>query len=277
MASLRSIILPVLDAMPSSHPKFMLLSEIPKHEPSFDAIERGFVALTSRRQGADLLRRFFHSWGQTNNSAMTVAGIGNRLTLMLHTGQEIHDPAALTRTLVSLNRIVDEDLAVTGAVLHSQLFYTMATGIVGDDSWLLHRHLDPAAREFKAWKDRNSLRDRDPMVALLTTLVHEIYTHGEVEFILPLFRQWLARDFGVDDATSKRMLAWISVHCGPTEKNHFFHAFDAVCHYAEAMSLRVEDYPLDEIVAQYLMRKAAVLRALFPSECPTESPTAAAA
>ena len=277
MASLRSIILPVLDGMPSSHIKLSLLSEIPKHKPSFDAIERGFVELTSRRQDPDLLRRFFQSWSQTNNSAMTVAGIGNRLTLMLHSGAEIHDPAALVQTLVSLNRIVDEDLAVTGAVLHSQLFHTMATGIVGDDEWLLHRHLDPAAREFKAWKDRNSLRDRDPMVALLTTLVHEIYTHGEVEFILPLFRAWLARDHGVDETASRRMLAWISVHCGPTEKNHFFHAFDAVRHYARAMSLRVEDYALDEIVAQYLSRKAAVLRALFPPGLPSGLPSGSSA
>lgn len=280
MASLRSIILPVLDGMPSSHLKLTLLSEIPKHRPSFEAIERAFVALTSRRQAPDMLRRFFQSWSQTNNSAMTVAGIGNRLTLMLHSGDKIHDPAALVQALVSLNRIVDEDLAVTGAVLHSQLFYTMATGIVGDDEWLLHRHLDPAAHDFKAWKDRSSLRDRDPMVALLTTLVHEIYTHGEVEFILPLFRAWLARDHGVDEAASKRMLAWISVHCGPTEKNHFFHALDAVRHYAKAMSLRVEDYALDEIIAQYLSRKAAVMRALFPSDDAIASlaePSAAAA
>lgn len=280
MASLRSIILPVLDGMPSSHLKLTLLSEIPKHRSSFEAIERAFVELTSRRQAPDLLRRFFQSWSQTNNSAMTVAGIGNRLTLMLHSGAEIHDHAALVQTLVSLNRIVDEDLAVTGAVLHSQLFYTMATGLVGDDEWLRHRHLDPAAQAFKAWKDRNSLRDRDPMVALLTTLVHEIYTHGEVEFILPLFRAWLARDLGVDEAASKRLLAWISVHCGPTEKNHFFHALDAVNHYAKAMSLRLEDYALDEIIAQYLSRKAAVMRALFPSDDDTAlsaGPSAAAA
>ena len=55
MASLRSIILPVLDGMPSSHLKVSLLSEIPKHKPCFDAIERAFAELTSRRQ--DFLSR----------------------------------------------------------------------------------------------------------------------------------------------------------------------------------------------------------------------------
>ncbi|MDQ3288781.1 MAG: hypothetical protein M3Q42_11085 [Pseudomonadota bacterium] len=263
MTPLLSIILPVLDGMPSSQLKHALQRTMPRHAEDFADIESGFRALTARRQKPELLRRFFQSWSQTNNSAMTVAGISNRLTLMMHTCETIPDPGALTRAIVSLNRIVDEDLAVTTAILHSKLFYAMATGIVGDDQWLLHRHIDPAAQAFKDWKDRNSLRERDPMVALLTTLVHEIYTHGEVEYILPLFRTWLARDLGVDDDASRRTLAWISVHCGPTEKNHFFHAVDAVGHYARAMHLHVEDYPIDEIVAEYLTRKAEVMRALF--------------
>ena len=100
------------------------------------------------------------------------------------------------------------------------------------------------------------------MVALLTTLAHEIYTHGEVEFILPLFRRWLAEEYGFTDAESLRTLAWISVHTGPTEKDHFFHALTASQHFAEAMNVDIADYSLDEIVETYLEKKAAVLEHL---------------
>lgn len=109
------------------HLKNALLRAMPCHAEDFADIESGFRALTARRQKPELLRRFFQSWSQTNNSAMTVSGISNLLTIMVHAGETIPDPAALTRAVVSLNRIVDEDLDVTGAIVHSTLFYAMAT------------------------------------------------------------------------------------------------------------------------------------------------------
>lgn len=259
MNFLHEIILPVLRSIPDSHLKSELIRSFSLNAQHFDTIEAGFRTLTARRQEPDSLRAFFQSWSQTNNSAMTVAGIGNRLTLLLHRGRDIADEAELLRSLTSLNRIVDEDLAVTHKVLHSEIFYRMATGIVGDDGWLSHTHLHPAARDFKAWKDRNSLRDPDIFVALLTTLTHEIYTHGEVEFILPLFTRWLREEHGMEEAECRRTLAWISVHCGPTEKNHFFHALDAITHFSRAMDVNIDDYLLGEIVETYLEKKAAVL------------------
>lgn len=257
--SLQAIILPVLQTVTDSHIKGGLLRCFSGHPDHFHTIEEGFRALTRQRQDPEALSSFFHSWSQTNNSAVTVSGIGNRLTLMLHRGQQIGDERALLRTLTSLDRIIDEDLAVTHRVLHSDMFYHMATDIVGDDRWLSRRYLHPAAKAFKDWKDHHSLRDRDPMIALLTTLTHEIYTHGEVEFILPLFRRWLREEYGFSDAAIQRTLTWISVHTGPTERDHFFHALSALEHLAEALGVAIADYALDEIVATYLAKKAAVL------------------
>jgi hypothetical protein len=263
MNGFESIIGPVLERMPSSHLKLELINGFTAHGHSFLAIENGFRQLAEGHHAHETLRSFFHSWSQTNNSAMTVVGIGNRMTLMVREGVAIVDMSAMLSALVSLDRIVDEDLAVTNRTLHSQLFYEMATGIIGDDTWLSHRYNHPEAQAFKAWKDANSLREDDLMIALLTTLVHEIYTHGEVEFILPLFQSWLLKQMDFSERQCAQTLAWISVHCGPTEKNHFFHALDAVGHYAVAMGLRVEDYGLDEILGTYLRRKASLLEALF--------------
>ena len=263
MNGLKSIIRPVLERMPSSSLKLELINGFAAHGHSFLAIENGFRRLTGERHAHETLRSFFHSWSQTNNSAMTVVGIGNRMTLMVREGSAIVDKSAMLSALASLDRIVDEDLAVTNRTLHSQLFYEMATGIIGDDTWLSHRYNHPEAQAFKAWKDATSLREDDLMIALLTTLVHEIYTHGEVEFILPLFQSWLLKQMDFNERQCAQTLAWISVHCGPTEKNHFFHALDAVGYYADAMGLRVEDYGLDEILGTYLRRKASLLEALF--------------
>lgn len=266
MANLSSIILPVLQDMEESHLKDQLLKFLPNQTEAFSKIEKSFIQLTSKVQDKERLQRFFHSWSQTNNSAMTVAGISNRITMLVHKNQPIADEKALLQSITSLNRIVDEDLAVVGRVLHSQLFYTMATNICTDDDWLSRKYLNQSAYEFKAWKDQNSLRNKDIMIALLTTLIHEIYTHGEVEYILPKFEAWVTNDYGFSEEDRDKTLAWISVHCGPTEKNHFFFAVSAIFHYAKAMNVNLESYDLENIIKDYLDKKSAVMEDVMEIE-----------
>ncbi|WP_408041068.1 hypothetical protein [Tenacibaculum amylolyticum] len=260
--SLISIITPVIDQMESSHLKTQLLKYFPQQEEQFSKIEASFQALTAQKQHQDALNLFFKSWSQTNNSAMTVAGLSNRMTMIIHKNKEVKSEYDLFRAVSSLNRIVDEDLAVVGRVLHSKLFYDMATSIAGDDSWLSNRYLSQQAIDFKAWKDKNSLRNKDIMIGLLTTLVHEIYTHGEVEFIIPLFRKWLEDEGRLSDLEIDKALAWIQVHCGPTEKDHFFHAVASVASYAKAFEVNIEEYDLQEIIEDYLQLKSEVMGVL---------------
>lgn len=262
MDGLASLILPVLQSMPDVYAKKHLLETFSDVHGDFSVIENGFRTLTSREQDPEFLRRFFASWSQTNNSAMTVSGISNRLTLTLHRGEPVGDQQELLRTLVCLHRITDEDLAVTHRILHSQMFHEMATGIVGDDAWLQTRYIDKSAAEFKKWKDHMSLREGDLALALLTTLVHEIYTHGEVEFILPLFTSWLREKYGFGEREVERTLRWIKVHCGGTEKRHFFHAVDAMTHYARAFDVDWSLYDHAAIIRSYMQKKAAVLQAV---------------
>jgi hypothetical protein len=262
MTNLLSIILPVLDGMAESPLKQQLIKYFPMQAENFATIENSFALLTSTAPDPDRLRPFFHSWSQTNNSAVTVAGLSNRMTMLIHKNFPVADEAQLFRSVANLNRIVDEDLAVVGKVLHSDLFYAMATNICGDDEWLSRRYLDESAKGFKAWKDRNSLRDKDLLIGLLTTLVHEIYTHGEVEFILPKFTNWLNAEFDLSATDTKNTLAWITVHCGPTEKNHFFYAVSSIMNFVKAMDVNLEDYDLEQIVGDYLTKKALVMETI---------------
>ena len=61
-------------------------------------------------------------------------------------------------------------------------------------------------------------------------------------------------------------MAWISVHCGPTEKNHFFFAVSSIFHYAKAMNIDIESYDLEEIINTYLDKKAMVMEAVMEVE-----------
>jgi hypothetical protein len=262
MNKIISIILPVIDQMEPSHIKEQLLTYFPLQEKELLIIEDSFCALTASKQKQETLNSFFHSWSQTNNSAVTVAGLSNRLTMLVHKNKPIVSEFDLFRTIASLNRIVDEDLAVVGRILHSKLFYTMATNISGDDSWLSQKYLCNEAVEFKAWKDKNSLRNRDIMIGLLTTLVHEIYTHGEVEYIYPKFFSWLNEHSNLSEKEIEVSLAWIQVHCGPTEKDHFFHAVNAVYSFAKAQNINIEEYNLESIITDYLSLKSKVMGVL---------------
>jgi len=262
MNAIISIILPVIQQMESSHIKEQLLTYFPLQKKEFLTIEDSFCALTSTTQKQETLNTFFHSWSQTNNSAVTVAGLSNRLTMLIHKNKPIVSEYDLFRTVASLNRIVDEDLAVVGRILHSKMFYTMATNISGDDSWLSQKYLCEEAKTFKAWKDKNSLRNRDIMIGLLTTLVHEIYTHGEVEYIYPKFYAWLQEHSNLSETEIEASLAWIQVHCGPTEKDHFFHAVNAVNSFAKAQNIDLEAYHLEGIISDYLHLKSEVMGVL---------------
>lgn len=259
---MKTIISPVIESIDNAFIKKQLLTYFSEQTESFSAIENCFRILTSGKHSPDKLNCFFHSWSMTNNSAMTVSGIANRLTLLMHKNKPVKDPMELFQSLISLHRIVDEDLGVVGGIMHKDLYFRMATHFCKNDQWLLNRYLTPEATEFKKWKDKNSLKDQDIVIGLLTTIVHEIYTHGEVEYILPLFRKWLEENEGITGGESNAVLAWIAVHTGPTEKDHFFHAIHSLEHYARAMEIDLEKYDLKEIIETYMRRKAATMNSI---------------
>ncbi len=225
-------------------------------------IEEGFTLFTSADHDAEKRNAFFHSWSMTNNSAAGLSGFCNRLTYHVYNGQQVNDERALLRTVSSLHRVLDEDLGVTGGMVHWDMFYRMATAICGNDNWLSRRYLTAEAVAFKTWKDRQLLRQKDLMIGLLTTVGHEVYTHGEVEFILPKFQSWLSQVSTMDKKEQNRCLSWIFVHCGPTEQNHFFHALQAVKQYSQAFEMDVSSYPITEILTDYLTRKGEMMASL---------------
>lgn len=259
-SQLLSVIEPVLQEMPAGVLKQALWDEFRNQEAALVDIEEAFQVLTSRRHDAAALRKFFASWSKTNNSAASVSGLANRLTLLARSEQGSAAAQQIYQVCGSLQRITDEDLGALGNILHADLFYNMATPLCGDDQWLLKENCLPSAQAFKDWTDTRRLRDRDLLQGLLTTLVHEVYTHGEVEYIHPLYTRWFERDMGVPPEQVRKTVAWVTVHTGGTESNHFAHAVEAVEVFVKAMGIAVDRATAREVFAQYLQRKAEVMR-----------------
>lgn len=243
----------------------VLLSSLEAERESIEAIARSFTGFVARKQSAEIRRRFFASWQKTNNSAMSVEGLANRMTAdgeaKVVQGEHA-DGLSLFRAAGRLNRVADEDLGVGGQTLHFELYYRMATEFTDrDDQWQSRQYCLPAAADFKNWLDASRLR-APIIVGLFSLLVHEGYTHAELEMIAKPFQNWATRDMGLSDRDARRVLAWISVHNGGTEKAHFAHSCASLSHYLEGSGSAVDLQVAEEIFRKYFRMKGAVMAQL---------------
>jgi hypothetical protein len=258
------IVRPVLGGMHAGPLQNALLSGFAAEADSLSAIEQCFMRLTSRRHDPEVLKHFFQSWSQTNNSAASVSGLASRITLAARAVRDEQAKLGYYRVVDDLQRITDEDLGANGGVLHSDLYYRMATRLCGDDSWLSKRYCIDAAHDFRNSLLQQRLRDRDILNGLLHTLIHEVYTHGEVELIHEMCQAWLPIHMGIPTLEARKILAWVTVHTGGTESNHFRHATDAVAHYCAASGSRIDGEAAEALFRSYLQRKARVMEELIP-------------
>jgi hypothetical protein len=257
------IVEPVIGAMPEGPLRDSLSTGYAEEAESLRDIERCFAALTSRRQDPEILRKFFHRWAQTNNSASSVAGLTCRVTLSAKNRPE-EDRPTYYRIVDSLQRIIDEDFGAHGEIMHTDLYYRMATGICGDDSWQSKEYGSQTAQEFRSWMLRKRLRDRNLLSGLLFTLIHEVFTHGEVELIHDMFQEWLTTHHDIPTRDARKLLAWVTVHTGGLETEHFGHATDSVLDYCQVSGQTVDLVVAKDLFTTYLSRKAAVMAEMIP-------------
>jgi hypothetical protein len=230
--------------------------------PHFERIESAFEYLTADRLDNDGLRYFFNSWSQTNNSAATLSGYCNRLSRTVQRQEPLIEPKDLFKIIYHLHRVTDEDLGVGGGIIHYDLFYRMASFFCEGDAWLSRRYTSQAASDFRLWKEHTVMREPDLMYGLLVTVIHELATHGEVEFIRPLFEKWLTTRPGPQGKKARDSLAWIRVHCGGTEKDHFYHALQALEFYCKSTGKEPGQYPMRELFENYLKMKAVAMESV---------------
>jgi hypothetical protein len=243
----------------------VLMDSLYAEKESIGAIARSFDGFLAGRQAPDVRRRFFASWQKTNNSAMSVEGLANRMTAEGEAKVvkgETEKGLSIFRAAGRLNRVADEDLGVGGQTLHFELYYRMATEFAGhDDQWQSRQYCLAAAAEFKSWLDSTRLR-MPVIVGLYSLLVHEGYTHAELEMIAKPFYDFATREMGLSDRDAKRNLAWISVHNGGTEKAHFAHSCMSLTHYLEGSGAQIDLQMASDIFRKYFRMKGAVMAQL---------------
>ena len=258
LPSIHSQIQDVVAALDASPLQTWLGAAFERHEAGFVVIEAAFEDLLGGPISPERCAPFFGSWRATNNSAMCVSGLGNRLSLLLHQRAAVADPDAVIRALIHLHRVSDEDLGVGGSTKHAVLFARMANALCSDDRWSRSCYSSEAAQAFAAWKDRSCLANPNLAWGVLVTVIHEAYTHGEVEFMLPRFLAWLQRG-GWSKAASRQALAWIFVHCGPTEREHFRYAVNSLDELQRGLGVTIDAAQVDDAVATYIELKQAVM------------------
>jgi hypothetical protein len=243
----------------------VLLESVDAEREWTDAIRASFETFTAKKHDLHKRRTFFASWQRTNNSAMSVEGLANRMTAEGENSLEKLGAAkslSLFRAAGRLNRVTDEDLGVGGQVHHFELYYRMASQFCDeDDAWQSRAFCTDLASDFKSWLDASRLRD-PIMTGLFSMLIHEGYTHAELEMIAPLFDNMATRAFGLPIKEAKRKLAWITVHNGGTEKRHFAHSCLALEHYCDATGAVIDLAAAGQMFRSYLRRKGAVMRQL---------------
>jgi len=243
----------------------VLLDSMDAERPALRAVARGFGGFLARCQAPEVRRRFFASWQKTNNSAMSVEALANRMTAEGEASVTSAAPGrglALFRAAGRMNRVADEDLGVGGRTIHFELFYRMATALADhDDHWQSRRYCLPVAAEFKAWLDTTRLRS-PVLVGLYSLLVHEGYTHAELELIARPFHRWATRHMGLPDHEARRVLAWITVHNGGTEKAHFAHSCASLAHYLDGSGEAIDLEVAGDTFRTYFRLKGAVMAQL---------------
>lgn len=244
----------------------MLLDSLQAEQDSVRAIDASFQSFTTKNHLPQISRLFFASWQRTNNTAMSVAGLANRITheaeLALLIGENPSVALEIFRSAGRLNRVTDEDLGVKGQTLHFELYYRMATKFSGnDDAWQSREFCLPSASDFKSWLD--SVRLVEPIMnGLFSMLIHEGYTHAELESIAPMFEKWAIEIMGLQKSDARRYLAWIAVHNGGTEKQHFAHTCAAFEQYCAATATDINLEVASQIFQNYLRRKGEVMKQL---------------
>lgn len=243
----------------------VLVESLDAEQAAVHVIANSFDGFLAGCQAPDIRRRFFASWQRTNNSAMSVEGLANRMTAEGEASvasSERGKALSLFRAAGRLNRVADEDLGVGGQKLHFELYYRMATEFAGhDDQWQSRQYCVPAAMEFKSWLDGVRLKST-VLVGLYSLLVHEGYTHAELEMIAIPFHNWAITHMRLSEHEARRGLAWISVHVGGTEKAHFAHSCASLAHYVEGSGANIDFKVAGETFRKYFRLKAAVMAQL---------------
>lgn len=220
--------------------------------PALAKVESLFDLLTTRRFTPEGMFRFFQSWRHPLRGASSIAGLSCRLSAAA-TAVDGDRRAAFFMATAGCAEIIAEDMGVPG-IRHDDMFYRLATAICGSDEWQSKVHTVEPIIDFHAWVNYLRRHHKDLLEGVLTTIASEIYNHGEFCMIAPMFERWMTEELGMPRKDVRPNLAFILVHTGSTESDHFMKAIDVFDHYNVAAGLAPSYDRLEARCVEYLTR-----------------------
>lgn len=215
---------------------------------SLSVIERTFALLTSHVWSQKTLQTFFNAWRDTHLSSGSVSAIVCRL--LEASGSRSPGAYCFVESARSIAQVIHEDLGMCGET-HSILFERLANSICLDDEWKLNKHRVPTACEFRNWVHKKRV-DGTLDQSIFLTIASEIYNHCEYSFIAPLFKNWMQNLLGFERERIPSNMAYILVHTGATEHNHFLHGLNALLDYYSGVDRLLKYSDITDSIVEYL-------------------------
>lgn len=194
---------------------FMAVLDSPvAHHAATQAQNTLSLLLQRNKRDNRSLSRFAHGWNDMHGSSDLV-GI---LALRMHQ-QNAHQAAG------KMMEIIADDIGAHGSP-HRDLFARFANTICCPESWRHNNTRIKACTQFRAYL--RDTRTHQPLeTATMVTACSEIWNVGEYTVFAPHMQPWLRKSFAVDKNTARRAAAYVQVHAGKTELQHFHFAIAA--------------------------------------------------
>jgi hypothetical protein len=112
----------------------------------------------------------------------------------------------------------------------------------------------PAARSFSQWVGEKRPRAPDLMEAIEMMIMAELFNTAEYNIMTPMWKGWLGTAKGLSKRDINKAASFLSVHCGPVEARHFFHATSALELHAQSIGAALEYDRIRSLSADYVAR-----------------------
>lgn len=216
--------------------------------------ERLLTGVTTADLDQDQVNTFLNGWRSTHITALYVSGLMIRIQREATQARfqgEAMKAELLSEAAYHIGEIIAEDTGVVGAN-HNNLFDRFAKSVSGNDQWKLDQYEVPECIEFRKYVERQ--RTKAPIEdAILTTAASENWNTGEYTFFAEIVEPWL-QSRGQDPQSAKNGAAYVSVHAGDTELNHFTHALKAWQLYCAAHGREADPKMAQEKFGEYAQR-----------------------
>ena len=265
-----------LDAVGNAQLVDSLRSGFEAHPQDLTHYIDSYAAITKRHHEPADLRRFFCHWRSPDGAAHAVSSIIIRLLRAAEEVEGVKGRECLRQAAGHCGEIIVEDVGLgemEGHPHHSKLYARFATTACGSEEWRMQDAYGvPAARAFSQWVGEKRPKAPDLMEAIEMMIMTELFNTAEYNIMTPMWKTWLVENKGFDKRDASIAATFLSVHCGPVEAKHFFHATSALQLYAEGTGRSIDYDRIRALSGEYVQRATQHLSVMMQSTLGMESP-----